>query len=197
ASFRFGSTKIAGEQDVIDGWATAVGDTIDNYNDMLLPSIQGYRVAANAKNKVSTKGFTIGMNYFLNQHITINGNYSWNKLNKEGSDDPIIPAYNTPEHKYNIGFTARDLSIISNSHHWGFSINYKWVEGFIFEGSPQFTGEVPDYAQLDAQINKEIPSIHATFKVGASNLLNNLTYQVYGGPRVGRMMYASLQFDIN
>jgi outer membrane receptor protein involved in Fe transport len=197
ASFRFGSTKIAGEQDVIDGWATAVGDTIDNYNDMLLPSIQGYRVAANAKDKVSTKGFTIGMNYFLNQHITINGNYSWNKLNKEGSDDPIIPAYNTPEHKFNIGFSARDLSLISNSHHWGFSINYKWVEGFIFEGSPQFTGEVPSYAQLDAQINKEIPSVHATFKIGASNLLNDLTYQVYGGPRVGRMMYASLQFDIN
>jgi len=197
ASFRFDSTRVAVKQDVIDGWATAVGDTIDDYMSMLLSSIQGYRVAANAKDKVSTKGFTIGMNYFLNQHITINGNYSWNKLNKEGTDDPIIPAYNTPEHKFNIGFAARDLSLISNSHHWGFSINYKWVEGFIFEGSPQFTGEVPSYAQLDAQINKEIPSVHATFKIGASNLLNDLTYQVYGGPRVGRMMYASLQFDIN
>ena len=202
ASFRFGSTKVASEQDVIDGWATTVGDTIDNYNDLLIPSIQGYRVAANAKDKVSTKGFTIGMNYFLNQYITLNGNYSWNKLNIKGTDDPIIPAYNTPEHKFNLGIAIRDISILIpelnlNTYNWGMSVNYKWVEGFIFEGSPQFTGEVPSYAQLDAQINKAVPSINATFKVGASNLLNNLTYQVYGGPRVGRMMYASLQFDLN
>ena len=25
----------------------------------------------------------------------------------------------------------------------GFNVNYKWVEGFIYEGSPQFTGSVP------------------------------------------------------
>lgn len=196
ASFTFGKTKISTEQDVIDGWASSVGDTIDDYTDILLPSIQGYRVAANAQDKVSTKGFTLGLNYFLNQYITLNGNYSWNKLNKKGTDDPIIPAFNTPEHKFNMGFAARGISILSNSHNWGFSINYKWIEGFIFEGSPQFTGEVPTYNQLDAQINKIIPELSATFKVGASNLLNNFTFQVYGGPRVGRMMYASLEFEL-
>jgi len=195
ATFKFGSTKTASQQDVLDGWATTVGDTIDNYNDMLLPSIQGYRVAANAKDKVSTKGFTLGLNYFLNQYLTINGNYSWNKLNKKGTDDPIIPAYNTPEHKFNLGFAARDISILTTNN-WGFSMNYKWVEGFIFEGSPQFTGEVPTYNQLDAQINKTVPELSATLKVGASNLLNNFSYQVYGGPRVGRMLYTSLVFDL-
>ena len=197
ASFKFGSTIVADEQDVIDGWATAVGDTIDNYNDILLPSIQGYRVAANAQDKVSTKGFSLGLNYFLNQYLTINGNYSWNKLNKKGADDPIIPAFNTPEHKFNLGFGVRDINLFGVSRNWGFSTNYKWVEGFVFEGSPQFTGEVPSYDQLDAQVNKTIPEIKATVKVGASNLLNNNSYQVYGGPRVGRMMYASLLFDLH
>ena len=120
----------------------------------------------------------------------------WNKLIKKGTDDPIIPAYNTPEHKFNLGFAARDISIL-NTNNWGFSMNYKWIEGFIFEGSPQFTGKVPTYDQLDAQINKSIPEISATIKVGASNLLNNFSYQVYGGPRVGRMLYSSLVFDIN
>ena len=182
ASFKFGSTIVATQEDVTDGWATAVGDTIDNYNDILLPSIQGYRVAANAKDKVSTKGFTLGLNYFVNQYLTINGNYSWNKLNKKGADDPIIPAFNTPEHKFNLGFGVRDVNLFGISRHWGFSTNYKWVEGFIFEGSPQF---------------KEIPEIKANLKVGASNLLNNNAYQVYGGPRVGRMMYASILFDLH
>ena len=195
ASFVFGGEKVAEEEDVLAGWASNVGDTIVEYNNLLINSIQGYRVAANAKDKVNTQGFTIGLNYFLNQYITLNGNYSWNKLIKTGVDDPIIPAYNTPEHKFNIGFTGRGINLFSISPNWGFSVNYKWVEGFIFEGSPQFTGFVPTYSQLDAQISKEIKSINATYKLGASNLLNNVTYQVYGGPRVGRMMYTSLQFD--
>ena len=195
ASFTFGGERIANEEDVIVGWASEVGDTIDEYMNLLIPSIQGYRVAANAQNKVNTKGFTIGLNYFLSQYITLNGNYSFNKLIKKGIDDPIIPAYNTPEHKFNLGITGRGINLFSISPNWGFSVNYKWVEGFIFEGSPQFTGFVPTYSQLDAQVSKEIKAINATFKLGASNLLNNLTYQVYGGPRVGRMMYSSLQFD--
>ena len=40
---------------------------------------------------------------------------------------------------------------------FGFSINYKWVESFEFEGSPQFTGEVPTYDLIDMQISKKIP----------------------------------------
>lgn len=195
ASFAFGGTRIATDEDVTTGWASEVGDTIDEYMNLIMPSIQGYRVAANAKNKVNTKGFTIGLNYFLNQYITVNGNYSWSKLIKTDNDDPIIPAYNTPEHKYNVGITGRGINLFSISPDWGFGVNYKWIEGFIYEGSPQFTGPVPTYSQLDAQISKEIKQINATLKLGASNLLNNKTYQVYGGPRVGRMMYASLQFD--
>ena len=77
----------------------------------------------------------------------------------------------------------------------GFNINYKWIEGFIFEGSPQFTGSVPTYGLLDAQINKRIDKANLTIKIGASNLLNNQVLQVYGGPFVGRMIYTSLSFD--
>lgn len=195
ASFTFGGERIATEDDVITGWASEIGDTIVEYNNLLINSIQGYRIAANASDKVNTQGFTIGLNYFLNQYITLNGNYSWNKLIKKGAKDPIIPAYNTPEHKFNIGISGRGINLFSISPNWGFSLNYKWVEGFIFEGSPQFTGFVPTYSQLDAQISKELKNLNATFKVGASNLLNNETFQVYGGPRVGRMAYTSLQFD--
>ena len=197
ATFVFGSTKNSTQIDIDNGWADSLGQIITNYYDLATNSIQPYRIATNAKTKVTTRGFSIGLNYYLNQKITLNGNYSWNKLDQQESRDPIVPAYNTPENKYNIGFTARDLSLFHSPHFWGISVNYKWIEGFMFEGSPQFTGFVPTYSQLDAQINRQIPDINATFKVGASNLLNNVSYQVYGGPRVGRMMYASLQFDFN
>jgi outer membrane receptor for ferrienterochelin and colicin len=152
-----------------------------------------YRIATNSRERITTQGATVGLNYYLGDHYAINGNYSWNVLNKE-SDDPIIPAYNTPEHKFNIGFRGRDLAI-KKFKGFGFNINYKWIEGFIFEGSPQFTGSVPTYGLLDAQVNKRIDKANLTIKIGASNLLNNQVLQVYGGPFVGRMIYTSLSFD--
>lgn len=152
-----------------------------------------YRIATNSRERITTQGATVGLNYYLGDHYAINGNYSWNVLNKE-SDDPIIPAYNTPEHKFNIGFRGRDLAI-KKFKGFGFNVNYKWIEGFIFEGSPQFTGSVPTYGLLDAQVNKRIDKANLTIKIGASNLLNNQVLQVYGGPFVGRMIYTSLSFD--
>jgi outer membrane receptor protein involved in Fe transport len=152
-----------------------------------------FRIATNSRETITTQGATIGLNYYMGDHYAINGNYSWNVLNKE-SDDPIIPAYNTPEHKFNIGFRGRDLSI-KKFNGLGFNVNYKWIEGFIFEGSPQFTGSVPTYGLLDAQINKKIEKANLTIKIGASNLLNNQVLQVYGGPFVGRMIYTSISFD--
>ena len=57
---------------------------------------------------VTTQGFSIGLNYYFAKYYQLKGNYSWNVLNTN-SDDPIIPAFNTPEHKYNIGFSGRDM----------------------------------------------------------------------------------------
>ena len=72
----------------------------------------------------------------------------------------------------------------------------KWVEEFKYEGSPQFTGEVPTYDLVDMQISKKIPKYSATLKVGSSNLLNNQHFEVYGGPYIGRMTYISLLFEL-
>jgi hypothetical protein len=32
--------------------------------------------------------------------------------------------------------------------------------------------------------------------MGASNITNNMVMQVYGGPRIGRMAYFSMYFDL-
>ena len=149
-----------------------------------------YRVAANAIDEVTTRGFSIGINYYLRNYFMFTGNYSYNKLDRGGSTDPLIPAFNTPENKYNLGFSARDF------HRFGFNINYKWVQGFDYEGSPQFTGYVPSYDIVDAQVNYKVQRIHSTLKLGASNLLNNKKFTVYGGPRVGRMAYVCITVDL-
>ena len=167
------------------GWAgTFIGQ---------LPFGKVFRVSSNAQDVVTTQGAAIGLNYFLNSSLTVGGNYSWNRLNTQ-TDDPIIPAFNTPEHKFNLNFSGRNVTI-GNIRNIGFNVNYKWVEGFLFEGSPQFTGIVPSYDRLDVQLNKYFPDIKATVKLGASNILDNRAFTVYGGPRIGRLAYASIAFD--
>ena len=165
-------------------------------NEQSPRAVDVYRYAANSISEVQTQGAAIGINYYIDNNFMVAGNYSWNELVKTDEDDPIIPAFNTPKHKYNLSISARDLKL-SGDKTWGFSANYKWVEGFIFEGSPQFTGVVPTFNLLDAQVNAVIPSLNTTIKIGGSNVLNNLHIEAYGGPYVGRMLYASLIYDFN
>ncbi len=162
-----------------------------------LASAQAFRVAANALDQVTTQGFSLGANYYFWDKYSLNGNYTWNVLNSQ-SDDPIIPAFNTPEHKYNIGISGRDIKWkASSKNNFGFSINYRWIQGFVFEGSPQFTGSIDSYDMVDSQVNYFVKKWNTTFKIGGTNLLNNMVFQVYGGPRIGRMLYFSTVVDFN
>jgi outer membrane cobalamin receptor len=174
-------------------------DTTNGGYSIALPSIQAYRMAANAENKVTTKGASIGINYYPNSDLSISGNYSWNSLNEKGTNDPIIPAYNTPEHKFNLGLLMKNIHFSEQRsilRDFSSSLTYKWIEGYNYEGSPQFTGSIPTYDILDFQVSKKIPEIDATLKIGSTNILNNLHYEVYGGPYIGRMTYCSILFDI-
>ena len=156
--------------------------------------IDVYRYAANSINEVHTQGASIGLQYYLDEKFSLTGNYSWNKLVKTDEDDPIIPAFNTPEHKFNLGLTARGLKAWDKNI-WGFGVNYRWVQQFVFEGSPQFTGSIPQYDIVDAQINLYIDPLNTTFKIGGSNLLSNQHIETYGGPLVGRLAYISILYD--
>lgn len=157
-------------------------------------SLQVFRYSANSTNTVTTQGASIGLSYYFANYYQLSGNYSWNKLNKELEDDPIVPAFNTPEHKFNIGLSGRNMNL-GRLQRFGFNINYKWIEGFLFEGSPQFTGAIPSYDLVDAQINYAFKKPDITLKIGASNLLNNKQFQTYGGPRIGRLAYVSMLYE--
>lgn len=174
--------------------------------------IEAYRIAANATSVVTTQGFSFGASYYFKKYA-LTGNYSWNVLNKRGADDPIIPAFNTPAHKFNIGFNGSKIKLpFVKKEQFGFGMNYKFIEGFIFEGSPQFTGFIPSYDMFDAQINYYFDKINSTVKLGGSNLFgfshlfqgrdfslanmfNNRNYQVYGGPMIGRLVYISVLYE--
>ena len=159
-----------------------------------LRGAQAYRIASNAQQRVTTQGFSLGANYYFSRY-TLAGNYTWNRLTSD-VNDPIIPAYNTPENKFNISLSGRDLHWKLGKGRCGYSITYKWVEGFLFEGSPQFTGRISSYSLFDAQTSWSSNDQNWTVKLGSSNLLNRAVVQVYGGPVVGRLTYVSLTWDM-
>lgn len=206
-SFEVGYRTTLFEKLYVDaGYYFSIYDDFIGYNiglevalDGALPtSVKALRYSANSVNVVTTQGMSIGLNYFVGKYFKLGGNYSWNRLNSD-IDDPIIPAFNTPEHKYNLGFSGRNMPLSlggTNKNTFGFNFNYKWIQGFLFEGSPQFTGTIDDYSLLDGQVSYAIPNLNVTMKVGASNLLNNKVYQTYGGPLVGRLAYVKLLYDL-
>lgn len=175
------------------GFNIAIDAQFASPTDFLPEDVQVFRFASNAEETVTTQGFSMGLNYYFADYFSLKGNYSYNAI-VSASDDPIIPAFNTPKHKYNIGFSGRNIRM-GKLKNWGFNINYKWLEGFLFEGSPQFTGFIPSYGMLDGQVNYTFPSMNTTLKIGATNILDNQVFQTYGGPRIGRLAYVSLTYD--
>jgi hypothetical protein len=50
---------------------------------------------------------------------------------------------------------------------------------------------------VDVQVSRYLPEMFATLKLGASNVLNNKHYEIYGGPLVGRVAYFSILVELN
>ncbi|HMN06081.1 MAG TPA: TonB-dependent receptor [Flavobacteriales bacterium] len=205
-----------------NSWYTDfIGYIIGLHADFQTPTaipqrLQAYRLAANATSGVVTRGINAGLTWYRPK-LTYTFNYSYNKL-ISGEDDPIIPAFNTPENKFNAGISARDRKIpFTELKRLGYGVSWKYVQGYVFEGSPQFTGPIATYDMLDAQVNVQFPKQHLNVKLGTSNLLgvvplfdkavdkadrldhmlNNNVYLVYGGPRIGRLAYLQLSYEFN
>lgn len=124
-------SKIYVDMDAYQSWYTnfiGYNIGIDVKIDPLsrLPSYtQVYRMAANAKSNVTTTGYAIGLNYYVSIKYSISGNYSFNVLNKQGTDDPLIPAYNTPKNKFNIGIKGQELKLpFTSKNGFGFAANF-------------------------------------------------------------------------
>ncbi len=170
-----------------------------NFNDSTgladFSTLKVYRYAANAATTVITRGLNVGVNYYYTGPHAFTANYSYNKLTKTDVNDPIIPAFNTPVHKFNIGLNARQWLKAANGNSWGYGVNYKWVDNYLWEGSPQFTGNVPKFDLLDVQINYSLVKTNLNFKLGCSNILSNKHIEAYGGPLIGRMAYLTILYE--
>ncbi|MCB9186973.1 MAG: carboxypeptidase-like regulatory domain-containing protein [Flavobacteriales bacterium] len=149
-----------------------------------------YQIPVNAQQQVRSMGATIGLAYYINDKFTATLNYNWAKLVDDDLDDPIIPGFNTPEHKVNVGLKGRRV--------WkglGFSANFQWVDKYVWR-STFGDGIVPSYSFLDLQLSYELPKWYSTLRLGASNVYNLKRQEAFGAPTIGTMVYGSITFDI-
>jgi iron complex outermembrane receptor protein len=168
---------------------SAEGGTQEAQADLDTRNYQVYSIAANSESNVRSVGFSIASEYFFNKHFSVNGNYTLNKFLDEETDDALIPGFNTPLHKVNLGFSGKNIL-----KGLGFNVNWKWVDFYDWE-APFATGRVPAFNTMDAQVQYRFDKIGTTFKVGASNLYNNEHIEAFGAGVIGGFYYGSVLFE--
>ncbi|TGE20588.1 TonB-dependent receptor [Hymenobacter aquaticus] len=147
------------------------------------------QVWTNARQEVQTQGAALGLSYNVARPLTITANYSLNLIDKSKLPEGFQAFFNTPKHKYNLG--ANGLV----ARHFNYSVNYRWAQGHLYE-MPFAVGTLSDYSSMDAYVGYVIPKVNTTIQVGGSNLLDANNTQVYGGPNIGRLLFAGLLIDI-
>jgi outer membrane receptor protein involved in Fe transport len=155
-----------------------------------IPTRQIYQIPVNAEQEVRSMGATLGLSYYFNQKYTATVNYTYAKLITSDLDDPIIPGFNTPANKINVGVKGRNV--------WkglGFAANFQWVDSFEWQ-STFGTGSVPSYHTLDLSLSYDIPKWFSVLRLGASNVYNQRRIEAYGSPTIGAMVYVSVTVDI-
>ncbi|MFN0204541.1 MAG: TonB-dependent receptor [Bacteroidia bacterium] len=164
----------------------------DSGTDAILASkYRILQIPINSTNTINSLGATLGLSYYLDKGIMLTGNYSYAHFDSTQFDDDIIPGFNTPTHKVNLGVTGTKV--------WkglGFSTNWRWQDAFNWQ-SPFGNGRISAYHTLDAQVNYQFEKLHSTLRVGGSNLLNIRYRTAFGSPLLGRLMYVSWTFEFD
>jgi len=152
---------------------------------------QRYSVATNSSTDIDTYGGGIGVNYYFWKNTRAYINYTYANIDSTGIQDQIIPGFNTPKHKVNIGVAGE--KVIEN---FGFGVNWKWADNYYWQ-SIFASGPVNAYSVLDIQINYAIPSWYSIIRIGGSNVLDQKYYQAYGMPEIGGFYYISWTFNLD
>ncbi len=182
-------SNFIGDVRLVSPTAPGVVGEESGVDQVLLGEYKAYQYSVNASQDVKTYGASIGLNYYIYKGLAAYANYTYSRIDTKDLTDPILPGFNTPRNKANIGIGGQRLV-----KGFGFNANLKWVESFWWE-SPFGDGKVSSYALLDLSATYEFDK-YITLQVGGSNITNNRHIEAFGSPMIGGMVYASLLFDL-
>lgn len=160
--------------------------------DILNGKIHAYQLYTNAPDKVSAQGVSLGLNYVFEKGYNLGGNLTWSSFNLRNANKNNVAEFNTPEYSSNLTFENSDVY-----KGFGFNLAWHWQNAFDWYGTfnAMIPGRINAYSLVDLQVNKKLPKMHSTIKLGSSNIFNNKIYQSYGSPAIGAIYYVSITFN--
>lgn len=182
-------SNFIGDVRLVSPTAPGVVGEESGVDQILLGEYSALQYPVNASQEVKTYGASIGVNYYIYKGLAAYANYTYSRIDTKDLTDPILPGFNTPRNKANIGIGGQKLV-----KGFGFNANLKWVESFWWE-SPFGDGKIPSFMTLDLNASYEFDKF-ITLQVGGSNITNNRHIEAFGSPMIGGMVYASLLFDL-
>jgi len=101
-------------------------------------------------------------------------------------------AYNTPQHKVNIGMEGKIYRGFS------FALNWRWVDDYTWESVfAPYPNLIKSYNVTDLQFSFDVPRLMSTLSIGGSNIFNQEYTQATGMPQIGGFYYASWTFNLD
>lgn len=154
--------------------------------------IHAYQLYTNSTDKVSEQGAGAGLTYLFQRGYTAGANVTLSLFDLGSANQNNVAAFNTP--KWSGNFTFGNSNV---SNGYGFNLNWHWQNAFDWYGTfnANIPGRINAYSLVDLQVNKKLPKIGATLKLGGSNIFNNRVYQAYGSPAIGAIYYLGITFD--
>ncbi|MEH1006361.1 MULTISPECIES: TonB-dependent receptor domain-containing protein [Winogradskyella] len=146
----------------------------------------GYQTYTNSEEKVNSYGAAVQVSTKVFNGFDLSANYTYAKMDFDVKGNPDFRTnFNTPEHKVKATFGKTELF-----KNFGFNVSWRWSDNYFWEASFG-DGEVPAFHVLDAQINYRVTSLKSTFKLGATNLLQDEYFTAFGTGFIGSQYYVS------
>ncbi len=185
-----GTTRFVGRE---DGTAPSIAEFVAIQANPALAATAGrnrsraMQVWLNSDVPVTSQGFQVGVEYYINKAFNIATNYTWATIN----DVPgLILGFNTPEHKVNFGVNGEPFKRFT------YNVNARWIDNYNYF-MPFDEGRIESFTTVDVQFNYRVPKWYTTFRAGATNLFDAQAIQVYGSAPIGRISYVGAVFDLN
>ncbi len=149
-----------------------------------------YSVSVNQTTDVNTNGWGASIEYLLPKNFSVSGNVYSDMIG--ATPVGFVTYFNTPKYRVNAAFNN---SGFGPKNLLGFSIVYRWLDGFHYDGTFA-SGEVASYQTLDAMVSLKFPKTKSMLKVGGTNILNKYYYTGYGNPQIGGLYYVSFGWNV-
>ena len=138
--------------------------------------------------EVTVNGLDVSLAYYLNDDLTLTGNFSWVDDNLFENLDGIANVYlNAPKQKFKLG-----ASYALPALYLTVGGKMRYAGDFTMQ-SGVFAGEVDSYTVLDANVAYKLPvGQDLMLRIDITNLLNNEHTEFVGGAEIGRLIFAQL-----